>query len=114
MNKEGTVKNAAIHWLSYRDEWTKDAITNIEGGIVPIERIAERYALAFMYYAGRGVHWRNNKPRWFLNGNASVCNWQPSESSSHPSQEGTYHAGVSCNDDGFVVGLDLCKYYTGR
>merc|ERR1719464_2256366 len=60
----------------------------------------ERYVLALLYYGTNGNDWKNHYH--FLSGR-DHCEW--TETVTTPA--GTFVKGVECNDDGYVIGLDL-------
>jgi len=63
-------------------------------------RFMERYVLALLYYQADGVHWNDNYN--FL-GPFDHCDWHREYST----PQGRFIKGAQCNDDGFVVHLDL-------
>ena len=65
-------------------------------------RFMERYVLALLYYQSAGDHWNDNYN--FL-GPFDHCDWH----SEYSTPQGRFMKGVQCNDDGFVIHLDLCK-----
>lgn len=92
---DGTPQNRAINFMALKDDWTTEAMsTNVS-----VQMIGERYALVVIYYATSSEQW-NDEVNWLLN-TTSVCEWN--------SMKGTLEEvkGVSCNDDGLLVALDL-------
>ena len=62
----------------------------------------ERYILALFYYQTAGAKWDDSHK--FLTP-IDHCNWN----TKYTTPAGTVIHGVQCNDDGFVVDIDLCK-----
>jgi hypothetical protein len=67
-----------------------------------IHKFVERYILALFYYQFNGPEWDNNYH--FLSGQ-DHCTWTMTVT--RPA--GTFVKGVTCNEDGYVTGLDLCE-----
>ena len=67
------------------------------------QKLVERYVLSLIYYYFDGPEWKNNFK--FLSGR-DHCEWFTTETR----PLGTILKGVNCNDEGYVTGLDLCKY----
>jgi hypothetical protein len=66
------------------------------------QKFVERYILALLYYHFNGPEWASSYH--FLTGR-DHCTW--STTVTRPA--GTFVKGVTCNEDGYVTGLDLCK-----
>ena len=67
-------------------------------------RFVERYVLALLYYQFNGPRWTYNLK--FLSGH-DHCDWHETFKNS----EGKIvKQGVFCNEDGYVIDLNLCKY----
>jgi len=98
---DGTPQNRAIDFMALKDDWTREATSTS----VSVQMIGERYALVVMYYATDGKSW-NHEVNWLLN-TTSVCEWNS------PKDTLEEVKGVSCNDDGLVVGLDLGEFTHG-
>lgn len=67
-----------------------------------IHKFVERYILALLYYQFNGPEWTNNYH--FLSAR-DHCTWTTTVT--RPA--GTFVKGVTCNEDGYVTGLDLCE-----
>ncbi len=67
------------------------------------KRFVERYILALLYYYFNGPQWTNKLK--FLSG-LDHCDWHDDFETSNGKD---VRQGVVCNDDGFVVELNLCK-----
>jgi len=98
---DGTAQHQALYWLALEDDWTREAL-NQE---IPIELIGERYALTILYFAGEGEQWEG-EVNW-LRATTSVCNWTATGMGDFGQ---TLGEGISCDEDDFVISLDLCKY----
>lgn len=64
------------------------------------QRFLERYILALFYYQTGGLHWNDNYN--FLM-NIDHCKWNKR----YTTPAGTFIRGVQCNEDGFIVDMDL-------
>jgi len=107
---DGTPQNRAISWMTLEDDWTEDAMTTAD---IPIQMIGERYSLAVIYFATDGDQWSDHEVKWLLN-TTSVCEWNNVTGSLDDVSTGSFDEvtttrGVSCNDDGMVVTLDLSE-----
>mmetsp|Transcript_3652 Transcript_3652/g.8820 ORF Transcript_3652/g.8820 Transcript_3652/m.8820 type:complete len:245 (-) Transcript_3652:1341-2075(-) len=67
------------------------------------QKLIERYVLSLIYYYFDGPEWTNSFK--FLSGR-DHCEWFTTETR----PLGTILKGVNCNDEGYVTGLDLCKF----
>jgi Leucine-rich repeat (LRR) protein len=63
-------------------------------------RFVERYVLVLLYYQTNGNAWKNHYK--FLSGR-DHCEW--TETITNPA--GTFIKGIECNDEGYVIGIDL-------
>jgi len=100
MFAEGTPQNCAINWLAFEDDWTGEAIADD----LPSQRIGERYALAVMFFATTGTGC-NNVASSLL---PAECELGPAEEDFTPGD--VDGVDVSCNEDGFIITLDLGEY----
>jgi len=67
-------------------------------------RFVERYVLALLYYQFNGPRWTYNLK--FLSGH-DHCDWHENFKNS----EGKIvKQGVFCNEEGYIIELNLCKY----
>lgn len=96
----GTAESYACAFMANGDAYD-DVITMIdEAGR---RKFMERYVLALLYYKSKGTDWENSYS--FLRP-IDHCQWHLQYST----PQGRFLKGVQCNEDGFVVDLDLCKY----
>jgi len=97
--EEGTPQNCAIQWLALEDDWTETAMNDN----APIQMIGERYALAVVSFATIG----NDCSYEAVSYLAVECELRSVEDFTSDMLAGI---DVSCNDDGFIITLDLGEY----
>jgi hypothetical protein len=85
---EGTPEEEALHWLAFNDVLALDPHASID-------KVAQRFVLATIYFATRGGTWVNSKI--FLN-HKDECDWNL------PGEEVN---GAQCDESGFVDRLTL-------
>jgi len=128
MLTDGTAQNLAVTWLALDDEWmtTEGEDGTSSNSDASIEMIAERYALAVLYYTANNTEWlfEWDEPMTRFLDPVSVCEWNTENIEFISSEaycgvsgvvvnyeaDANTRAGVFCNEDGSVVDLDLCEY----
>jgi hypothetical protein len=84
----------ALEWMAYSD--SIDLLSTLSD-----DELVERFTLVLLYYAAGGENWSDQAG--FLSPLNNTCSW-------NSIVDGTTRVlGVSCNEEGSVVMLDLCK-----
>jgi len=94
--------------MTVEDDWTTNAMTTLTLALK--QRIVERYALVVLYFVTAGTFWLDGG--FTFEGTTSICEWDAPSSAGDG--EETPGDGVSCDEGGYLVGLDLCELIVGQ
>eukprot|EP00980_Cylindrotheca_fusiformis_P013571 scaffold3467_cov118-Cylindrotheca_fusiformis.AAC.8 len=104
-----TPQYKALDWLANEDAWLA---RNVEDGnySIPIRVLVERYALVVLSMAWGDRWW--SEEFGMLDENRSSCEWNI-ELWCFEGNSFCAPTGAVCDEDGFVIGLSLCKFSSG-
>jgi hypothetical protein len=101
----------ASEWLAWMDPAQVD-IPRSDASSTEVYEFVSRYIVATLYFATNGPSWYNQIN--FLSQD-SVCSWQgistTTDVSASEEEDDVTTYGVTCNDDGKVIEINLGKYY---